>query len=424
MPNLAPPATTPTSEGTLSGSAPTGGVMALVWLFPRPTDPAISLDLAPGTEQVIGRDVSAAVRVSDPNVSRRHAALRREAATVYLSDLGSHNGTFVNGSRVKAAALARGDILRVGDSVALVTDRPGVVLEVAPGLFAGPLLQEVLAPAERCAKSDLPMVLEGETGTGKELVARAIHAWSGRGGDFVAVNCAALPEGLAEGQLFGYRRGAFTGAERPSPGLFRSADRGTLLLDEVIDLPLPIQAKLLRVLEQREVLPLGETRPVAIDTRVIAAAQSPLAEAVKNGTFRNGLFARLDGVTIRLPPLRERVADVPVLFQRLFAAQGEGAAPGLDAVFVERLCLYDWPFNVRELAMLAKRLQALYDPPSTPVPRKPHLPGKLGPSRQGVGWRAHAPSPLPAGLVFSCCPELARLSRPREPRSSPAARQQ
>jgi len=355
-------ATTMTSAGKRVGGSSAKGALALVWLFPRPTEPAVGLDLAPGSEVVIGRDANAAVRVADANVSRRHAALRGESGAAYLSDLGSRNGTYVNGRPVKAAALARGDVVRIGDSVALVTDRPGAVCELAPGLFAGPLLQEVLDPAQRAAKSDLPIVLEGETGTGKEVVARAIHAWSERKGDFLAVNCAALPEGLAEGELFGYRQGAFTGAQHASRGMFRSADRGTLLLDEVNDLPLPIQAKLLRVLEQREVQPLGETRPVPIDTRVIVAAQSPLAAAVKSGAFRSDLYARLDGVTIRLPPLREHAADVPVLFQRIFAAQGDGATAALEADFVERLCLYDWPFNVRELSMLVKRLHVLNDP--------------------------------------------------------------
>ena len=167
---------------------------------------------------------------------------------------------------------------------------------------------------------------------------------------------------MAEAELFGYRRGAFTGADRANPGFFRSADQGTLLLDEVADLPLVIQAKLLRVLEQKEVQPLGEPRPVAVDTRVIVAAQSPLGAAVQQQLFRGDLLARLDGVTVRLPPLRERVADVPALFQRLFAAINGGVGPALEADFVERLCLYDWPFNVRELVQLAKRLHVLCDP--------------------------------------------------------------
>jgi transcriptional regulator with PAS, ATPase and Fis domain len=190
-------------------------------------------------------------------------------------------------------------------------------------------------------------------------VARALHAWSKRSGPFVAVNCAALPESLAEAELFGYRRGAFTGAERASPGLIRSAQGGTLLLDEASDLPLAIQAKLLRVLEQREVQPLGETEPVAIDVRIIVASQEPLANAVKKRRFRQDLWARLDGVTVQLPPLRKRRGDVLALFSRAYSELDAGRTPPLEADFVEQLCLYDWPFNVREVVLLAKRLYAV-----------------------------------------------------------------
>src|SRR5262249_1342842 len=143
----------------------------------------------------------------------------------------------------------------------------------APGLYGGAALQAALDPAQRAAPSDLPVVIEGETGTGKEVVTRSVHAWSGRPGPLVAVNCASLPEGLAEGELFGYRRGAFPGADRSSPGFFRSADGGTLMLDEVSDLPLSLQAKLLRALEERKVQPLGEARPVPVDVRIVVASQ-------------------------------------------------------------------------------------------------------------------------------------------------------
>jgi transcriptional regulator with PAS, ATPase and Fis domain len=192
----------------------------------------------------------------------------------------------------------------------------------------------------------------------------------------LAVNCAALPEGLAEAELFGYRRGAFTGADRASPGFFRSAEGGTLLLDEVSDLPLPIQAKLLRVLEQREVQPLGEVRPVAVDVRLIVAGQQSLARAVQEGRFRADLLARVEGVTVRLPPLRNRREDVLPLFSRLLAAMGQGNAPAVESDFVERLCAHDWPFNVRELVLLVRRLLVLHSGESTL--RAVHLPDRMG----------------------------------------------
>jgi transcriptional regulator of acetoin/glycerol metabolism len=355
------PTTTLTAAGDALPPAKTGK-LSLVWLFPRPTDPVLELGLRSGEERIIGRDEDVAIHLSDPNVSRRHARVCCEGADTYLLDLGSRNGTRVNGRVIKAARLALGDVVRIGDTVGLVTDLVGPALEIGSGLHAGPLLQAELAAVRRAAPSDLPVILEGETGTGKEVVARAIHGWSQRSGPFVAVNCAALPEGLAEGELFGYRRGAFTGAERASPGFFRSADGGTLLLDEVADLPLVIQAKLLRVLEQREVQPLGESRAVSVNTRVVVAAQGPLTAAVERQAFRADLLARLDGITVRLPPLRERLGDVPELFQRIFALENAGVAPAVEADFVERLCLYDWPFNVREVVLLAKRLRVLCDP--------------------------------------------------------------
>jgi len=262
-----------------------------------------------------------------------------------------------------------------------------------PGLFGGPRLREVVAPLERAATSDLPVVLEGETGTGKEVVARALHGYSRRMGPFVAVNCAALPEGLAEAELFGYRRGAFTGAERASSGFFRSAGHGTLLLDEVSDLPLPLQAKLLRVLEQREVQPLGEMRPVSVDVRLVVAGQQSLARAALDGRFRADLLARVEGVTVVLPPLRERREDVLPLFSRLMAAHGTGAVPAVESDFVERLVLHDWPFNVRELVLLVKRLRVLHGEEATL--RAEHLPERM------LAARASSPEHAPPAAKSS-----------------------
>jgi transcriptional regulator with PAS, ATPase and Fis domain len=290
-------------------------------------------------------------------------------------DLESRNGVRVNGRAVPSAALADGDVVRLGGWVGVVSNSPGDFSELGPGLFGGAILASALAPLRQAAPSDLPIVLQGETGTGKEVVARALHGWSGRSGPLVTVNCAALPETLAEGELFGYRRGAFTGADRASPGLFRTAQGGTLLLDEVADLPLPLQAKLLRVLEQREVLPLGESQPVPIDVRMVAACQQPLMDGVRAGRFRADLLARLDGLTVHLPPLRDRRQDVLPLFSHLLRDLSQARAPALESDLVERLCLYDWPFNVRELVFLARRLLALHGNESTLLAS--HLPERM-----------------------------------------------
>jgi transcriptional regulator with PAS, ATPase and Fis domain len=355
----------------------------------------------------LGRDEGCAAQLSGTDVSRRHAALVRSESEVTIVDLGSRNGTRVNGRVVRTARLARGDVVRLGAWVGVVTAALEPFSEIAPGLFGGGVLREALAPLTQAAKSDLPIVLEGETGTGKEVVARSIHAWSGRGGSLVGVNCAALPEGLAEAELFGYRRGAFTGAERASPGHFRSADQGTLLLDEISDLSLALQAKLLRVLEQREVQPLGEARPVPIDVRVVAAGQQSLLEAVRERRFRADLLARLDGITVRLPPLRERREDVPLLFSRLWLELGGASVPTLESDFVERLVAHDWPLNVRELVLLVRRLRVFCA--SEVSLRARHLPERIGEgvesSPQLAGPRGASPRAAAAELAGTGAPE-------------------
>jgi transcriptional regulator with PAS, ATPase and Fis domain len=198
-----------------------------------------------------------------------------------------------------------------------------------------------------------------------------------------------LPESLAEGELFGYRRGAFTGADRSSPGYFRSADGGTLLLDEASDLPLALQAKLLRVLEERAVQPLGEAHPVPIDVRIVVAGQQSLAGAVGEGRFRADLLARIDGLTVHVPPLRSRREDVPSLFSYLLRLHSHGRSPAIDGDLIERLCVHDWPFNVRELVFLVRRLLALHGDDATL--HAEHLPERIG-----AGGLAHVPDPHPA----------------------------
>jgi transcriptional regulator of acetoin/glycerol metabolism len=363
-------------------SAPSHGegaqTLILVWLFPHAGIPAVPLSPQGEGEWLIGRDPACAIRLEGNDVSRRHAAIRRTAADAapQIVDLGSRNGIHVNGSTVASAKLACGDVVRVGGWVGVVAAAPSAFGEIAPGLLGGAVFQAAVAPLRQVAPSSLTIVLEGETGTGKEIVTHSVHAWSGRTGPLAAVNCAALPEGLAEGELFGYRRGAFTGADRASPGFFRSAEGGTLLLDEVSDLPLPLQAKLLRVLQEGEVQPLGETRPVPVDVRIVVASQQPLMDAVREGRFRADLLARLDGITVRLPPLRQRKEDVPHLFSHLLREWTQGRAPAVECDLVERLCVHDWPFNVRELVQLVRQLLVLH--PGESLLRASHLPARIG----------------------------------------------
>ncbi len=263
---------------------------------------------------LVGRDDDCHVSLPGNSLSRHHADIVRDGPLHLVRDLGSLNGVAVNGKRVSHAPLSPGDVLRLGSWLGLVladplVPPPGVPAfrKLAENLYGGPIFAAFLdEAARRTAPSKLTTVIVGETGTGKECVARAIHAWSGREGDFVAVNCAAISEQLAEAELFGYRKGAFAGAVQASQGHFRAARSGTLFLDEICELAPSIQAKLLRAIERHEVLPLGESRPVATDVHVVVAAQESLESAVDGGTFRGDLYARLNELTIQLPPLRER----------------------------------------------------------------------------------------------------------------------
>ena len=382
-----PASTTDARDTAAEATSPTE--FALIWQTGALAGTPLTLTWAGAQALTIGRDAECAVHLANTDVSRQHATLSRagDQAGLVITDLDSRNGTRVNGKQVRSARLQDNDVVRLGGCVFVVSAAWGSFAEVAPGLVGGASLKRALAPLHQAAKSDLPIVLEGETGTGKELVARAIHALSGRPGKLVAINCAALPQGLAEAELFGYRRGAFTGAERASPGFFRSAEGGSLLLDEVSDLPLALQAKLLRTLEQRAVQPLGETLPVAIDVRVVVAGQSSLFEAVKRQQFRADLLARLNGITLTLPPLRERRTDVLPLFSHFLSQLRPDSMPQLEPEFVERLVLHDWPFNVREVLQLARRLAVLQGAES--ALRAKHLPREMS-------MLAEASSPNPA----------------------------
>lgn len=213
----------------------------------------------------------------------------------------------------------------------------------------------------KVAPSPLPVLVTGETGTGKELVARGIHDASGRS-PFLAVNCAALPDHLLESELFGHERGAFTGADRAKPGLFEAADGGTLFLDEVAELPVPLQPKLLRALEEGEIRRVGATRPIHVEVRVVAATNRDLEEEISAGRFREDLFWRLNGLALHVPPLRERPADIPELIDHFlahFAATGDGNKRAFSQEARSLLTAYPWPGNVRELRNAVERAATL-----------------------------------------------------------------
>jgi transcriptional regulator with PAS, ATPase and Fis domain len=336
-----------------------------VWLLQRPT-------------HVLGRE-SHDLTLPVSAVSRRHAELRRENGSWFVKDLGSRNGTLVNGHPIDEVELESMDELRVGDAILKFVESQaelylpyridGAMLLGATrrargpsALSGGQQLDRIAAEIERVARSPLNVMLLGASGTGKEVAASELHEQSGRSGRFAAVNCAAIPAQLIESELFGFKRGAFSGADRDKPGLIRSADGGTLLLDEIGDMPLEAQAKLLRVLQSKEVFPLGATTPEHVDVRVIAATHRDLGRMQREGKFREDLFARLNEYKLVLPPLYERKEDIFGLVLRFLERHGR---PDLKPSFpfMTALLHYDWPYNVRELEACIKRCIALADGP-------------------------------------------------------------
>jgi transcriptional regulator with PAS, ATPase and Fis domain len=342
-----------------SQSPESSRVTAIRWLCPGAAATYLLLDRA---RSVLGRDGAADFQLDSAGVSRRHLEVYRQGPVYALRDLGSTNGSYLNGRRVAHAALSDGDVLRLGDMLGVVVRMSGDALieaerfDSTAGALFGPGLLQQLQDLQCFANSTLPLVIVGETGTGKECVARAAHVWSGRRGPFHAVNCAALPVGIAEAELFGNRKGAFTGAEQSSPGHVRSAHLGTLFLDEFAELGPAVQAKLLRTLQDGSVIPLGETRTTPVDVRVIVASQVPLSELVAKGCLRQDLAARVDGVSLVLPPLRQRRADIGVLWQHFLRVHSGGRSPAVDVRFLERVLLCDWPGNVRELELFTRKI--------------------------------------------------------------------
>ncbi len=312
---------------------------------------------------VIGRGGDCDVVIDHRSLSRRHAILR-SGVPVTVEDLGSTNGTRVNGELRRGGppvAMHAGDGFHIGPfsfvlvARAIADDRSMTgrdllrVIDPTPGGVAGLVGDIAASPAS--------VLILGETGVGKEVLASTIHELSGRTGGFTRINCAALSESLLESELFGHEKGAFTGAAAQKVGLLEAAHEGTVFLDEIGELPLSIQAKLLRAVEHREVVRLGSTKPVAIDVRFIAATNRDLPAEVASGAFRRDLYFRLDGVTLVIPPLRERRGLIgPLALRFLEAANAKAGKPSrLGSDVLGALESYEWPGNVRELKAVIER---------------------------------------------------------------------
>ncbi len=335
----------------------------------HPTQSGESYDLSEARVVDIGRDDSrrnhltvdggrSTLRLdfADARMSRQHARLERVMGQWIFKDQGSRNGSMINGSKREHAPLADGDLIEIGRTFLIYREctgtAPVTAASVVPGMRT--LLPDFAIELERIRKvaaSTIEVLIQGEAGTGKELLARQIHAISARPGSFVPVDCGAIPGNLVEGELFGHERGAFVGADADRPGRLRLADHGTLFLDEIADLPLAAQTAFLRALEDHQVMPLGASQPVDTDFRLIAASHLDVRALEEDGEFRADLFSRLAGYTITLPPLRRRKEDLGLIIADILTKLEDGRSEPIrfSTQTARTLIGHSWKHNIREL---------------------------------------------------------------------------
>jgi DNA-binding NtrC family response regulator len=394
---------------------------------------------------IIGRDESCGIHIPEASVSRQHARVHYRDGHWVLTDLGGRNGTIVDGEFVQEVELEPLHEIRVGDAIFKFVHAgaesyaryriDGTILGGAPTddadskglggnrrghIVGGYQVDRLASNLRRISRTELSIILLGESGTGKEVFAQQLHEWSGRRGAFQAVNCAAIPAALLESELFGYKRGAFSGAERDKMGIVRAADGGTLFLDEIGDMPAEAQAKLLRVLQSKEVVPIGATTPERVDVRIACATHRDLHKLQQAGTFRGDLYARLNEYAMLLPPLRERKEDIFTLCRALLARHNRPEL-GVTFPFMTGLLHYDYPFNVRELEAFIKRGCALCDGGALDAQ---HLPDEIKELMQRYATRkagahdgsprAHAPAVAPAAAPVVAAPPAEVLRVPTE----------
>jgi transcriptional regulator with GAF, ATPase, and Fis domain len=337
----------------------------------------VKLDGESSSRTYVGKSPACQIRLSDPKVSRRHATFDVAGDTLRLIDHGSTNGTMVNGLTVNDVVLRGGELVQVGDTrlqverLASLTVASVVASSFGRTLGASPEMRRLYPLCERLAGSNVAVLIEGETGTGKEVLAESLHEKSARAEKpFVVFDCTAVPPDLMEAALFGHERGAFTGAVSAQKGLFELADGGTLFIDEIGELSPALQPKLLRALDRSEVRRIGGTEWIKMDVRLIAATRRDLEKEIQAGRFRDDLFYRLAVARVELPPLRQRQGDIALLAESFWKQLGPHAG-AIPHDLVLRFENYAWPGNVRELRnAVAKRL-ALGDLEPEPLPGAP-----------------------------------------------------
>jgi DNA-binding NtrC family response regulator len=356
-----------------------------------------------GESRTATRSRGAGLTLTFPSqyLSGKHARIVRTADGWVVEDLQSRNGTLVNGRLTTRALLEPGDVIDVGRVFLTLDEAPvdtsgdddrdaaDVSRERAGLLTLWPALEARLAELRRMAAQNVTVTLVGETGTGKEVMAEALHSLSARKGPYVAINCGAVPANLIESQLFGHVRGAFSGAAGPTPGTIRAADGGTLLLDEIVSTSPDVQVALLRVIQERQVTPVGTHQTIPVDVRFVAATQIPLRDAVARGTFRSDLQMRLEGYVFEIPALRERRSDLGILVASLLRRHGvtESSGATLTPQAALRVLRYHWPGNVRELEQALVRSWALAHDGEMD---EAHLPDPESEDPQAVGAAAPA----------------------------------
>jgi DNA-binding NtrC family response regulator len=333
-----------------------------------PDGKVVAIDVDP---VVVGRDEGAQLVLADQEVSSFHCELRATNEGILVKDLGSTNGTFIGPLRVREVLVTSPVDLTVGQSKVHVEPTKSHRVDVGfadrfgPLVGSSPKMRRVFGVLDRVAKTPLSILILGETGTGKELVAKAVHDASDRKGKpFVVVDCGSIPPTLAESILFGHEKGAFTGANERRKGALAEADGGTLFFDELGELPLELQPKLLRALAERQVKRVGGSQFESMDVRVLAATRRDLGVEMNAGRFRSDLFFRIAQVRVELPPLRERLGDVQQIVEDVCTKAGRaGTAPMVVSWIEQRMGAHDWPGNVRELVNVASVAATLADTP-------------------------------------------------------------